>query len=158
LEVIPLSIHTLPFDDIFNNISLINSATANGTIVLWWSELHIIVVGKLQLFTNALLPGWVNGHQFGEEVSSHWSFDHVDLMEWLSAVIAFHSSACSFNILTIILQHLVDFHVIIWYGFPVVNHAEEIQNTSIYQQLRCGESPPVCFPSDVSNGVFDEPR
>jgi len=55
----------------------------------------------LKLFTDVLLPGWVKGDEFWEEVSSHLSLNNVGVMELLSIMISLHSATGAFDILSV---------------------------------------------------------
>lgn len=77
------------------------------------SELHVVEVSQLQLFTDVLTPSGVEGYQIGEEMGAHGALDHVGIVEHLLVVVAFHPAAGSFNIFAVILQNLVNFFVLV---------------------------------------------
>jgi len=70
-----------------------------------------VEVGELELFTNVLLPSGIQSDKFGEEVSSHWPFDHVGVMQKMLVMISFHSAASSFNIFAVILKNLIQLFI-----------------------------------------------
>lgn len=120
------------------------------------SESNIVEVSELELLTNVLLPSWIQCDKFGEEMSSHGSFNHVRTMQKMLVMISFHSSACSFNIFTIILENLVQLLIFFWNGFPVVNDSCPINNCTVGQQFWHREYPTMSFPSNICNWILDK--
>ena len=113
-------------------------------------------VGQLQLFSDVLLPSGIEGHQLREEVSSHGSFNHVGIVEWLLAVIALHATAGAFHVLAVVDKHLVQLLVFVADLFPVVDDGRPVDDSPVGEQLGHGEEPPVCFPSGIGDGILDE--
>ena len=116
------------------------------------------MVGELQFFANVLFPGGIEGDKFWEEVGSHGSFDHVGIVEWLFVVVALHPAAGAFNIFAVVHQDLVQLLVLVGNLLPVVDDSSPVDDGSVGEQFGHGEEPPVGFPSDVGDGVLDEPE
>lgn len=114
------------------------------------------MVGELQFFANVLFPGGIEGDKFWEEVGSHGSFDHVGIVEWLLAVIALHAAAGAFHVLAVVDKHLVQFLVFVADLLPVVDDSRPVDDGPVGEQFGHGEEPPVCFPSDIGDGILDE--
>lgn len=112
----------------------------------------------MQFLADVLPPGGIEGYQFGEEVGAHGSFDHVGVVERLLVVVAFHSAAGSFNILSQVHQDLVELCILVGDLLPVHEDTTEVDDGSVSEQLGHGEDPSVCFPSDIGDGILDEPE
>ena len=122
------------------------------------SECDIVEVGQLQLLSDVLSPCGIEGHQFWEEVGAHGSFDHVGVMEWFLTVVAFHAAAGSLDVLAVVHQNLIQFFVFVADLLPVVDHSCPVDDSRVGEQLGHGEDPSVCLPSDVGDGILDEPE
>lgn len=117
-----------------------------------------MVVGQLQLLSDVLLPGRVEGHQFWEEVGSHGSFNHVGVVEHFLVVVTFHPSAGSLHVLAVVQQNLVQLFVFVRDLLPVVNHSCPVENGAVGEHLRCWRDPSMSLPADVGEWVLDEPE
>lgn len=120
------------------------------------SELDVVVVGQLELLTDVLPPGWVEGNHVGREVSAHNTFREVWSVEALTVVVAFHTSASALHILAVVQQHLVYLLVVLRNSLPVGNHCTPVKDGSQSEHLRKRVNPSVGLPADVAERVLNE--
>jgi hypothetical protein len=71
-------------------------------------------------------------------------------------VVTFHSSACSFNILTVVLQNIVELFVLFGNSFPVEKDTCPIKYSSDGKHFWKRSDPSVGFPSNIAERVFDQ--
>ena len=120
--------------------------------------MYVVVVGQLQLFSDVLFPGRVEGYQGGVEVSAHNAFREVGGVEHLAIVVAFHPSAGSLYILAVVHKDIVDLALLVGNGLPVVEHSSPVHDSTKGDQFGERVEPPVGFPGDVAERVFDKPE
>ena len=125
-------------------------------VIYWLSESHIVVIGQLKLFSDVLSPSWVQGDEFGEEMSSHGAFDHVWAVERFLIMISFHSSAGSLNVLSVLGQNCIKFLVFIGDSFPIVDDWSPIDEGGKSEELGGWACPSSGFPSNIAERILDK--
>lgn len=94
------------------------------------SELNVMVVCQLKLFSDILFPGGVKSHHLWIKMTPHWCFNHVDVMECLSVMVTLHSSASTLNILSIGQKNIINFFILIRNSFPIVEKTSPEEDKS----------------------------